>query len=185
MVQIKVDLLAIWIACMSLHCHREAQVGGAVVLSQVTHEGVGGINLGSNFVLMNSESREVRASESLHLFHSKHSLVSNLPPGRYRVVDISLGIQDVDYFLNPLVDSATYSFFGELKVERDETYYMGNLRGDIPRKQPSVWIIEVVDAAMPKRLKKSLTRRRLIGGHRDLIQLAPYQRPTLTINRAD
>lgn len=147
----------------------------SVSVSGKTYYGIAGIHYGVDFAIVSMETDKMYFSKILSPFKQRHSIIENLPPGKYRILMFSdpLFVQTPD---NPI-----HEYFGYFKFEAGKSYYLGSFIGRIKvgKGKPLIYTIE--DDEIPKKLLNSLIRRKLIDKDEEPIKTYPYNSDSLII----
>ena len=146
-----------------------SQDGITVALSMTTVHGYASTDYGIDFALRSLETDIIYQSKPLNRLMSRHSVVSNLPAGKYEM--IYLGSHEYEY-AHP--DSSVLNFFGVLVLTKSEGYYLGDFRCKIPVGLDMPKYLNVITGVVPQRLTKVLRRRDYIAKGQELFSYQQY-----------
>lgn len=151
------------------------QKGVSVTASGKVIDGIAGMSYGIYFSLVNVETGTIYYSEVISVFKQRHSIIENLPPGKYQVFYFG-GSAIVESTDNPV-----HQYFGYFEFETRKSYYLGNFIGKtkIGRNRPIVYVIESDE--IPKKVIKTLKKRKLIEKSEDVLRTYPYNSDTLIV----
>lgn len=165
-----IKLIFIIIGCTVLTLNTFSQNKVTVAISAKTVHGFASINYGTDFGLWNIETDTIYRSKSLHCFlsMSRHSLIEELPNGKYRMLYI--GSHEYER-----VDTVIVKFFGILDFTKSGVYYLGDFKGEIPAGWDMPCYFKLLSAEMPKKLTKVLKRRGILTDQHNLLASPIYE----------
>lgn len=149
----------------------------SVTASGKVIDGIAGITYGINFSFVNVETGLIYNSEIISLFKQRHSIIENLPPGKYQMF----------YFGGSVIvessNNLIHQYFGYFEFEAGKNYYLGNFIGKMKigkyGHRPIIYTIKGDE--IPKKVIKTLKKRKLIEKHEEIIKTYPYNSDTLRI----
>lgn len=156
----------------SLHGQKSISISA----SAIVFDGLAGISDGVDFSLVNLESGKIYYSKVFSFFKQRHSIIENLPAGKYRMYYFQ-GVPAVEGLSSNLQE-----YFGELDFEPNSAYYLGNFigRSKVGKNTPLVYTIDKDE--IPRKLLKTLKKRKLLVKDEELIRTYPYSADSLVIN---
>jgi len=165
-----IKLIFTIIGCTVLTLNVFSQDKVTVAISAKVVHGFASVLNGTDFGLRNVETNIIYRSKSLHRFlsMSRHSLIEDLPSGKYEMLYI--GSHEYER-----IDSVIVNFFGILDFTKDGVYYLGNFRGKIPQGWDMPCYFKLLNTDMPKRLTKVLRRRGILTGDHNLVTYPIYE----------
>ena len=144
--------------------------------AKIVH-GIAGISYGIDFALVHFDSGKIYYSKILSVFKQRHSIIENLPAGKYYIF----------YFSNSTIVKSLkdpiHKYFGFFELEEGKNYYLGNFVGRIKIGKNKPLIYTIKDDAVPTKIIKTLNSRKLIEQGEKLIKTYPYQSDSLVIKR--
>lgn len=170
--------IIIYIIFSSLHCYfLLGQNNVSVSGSGKVFDGLAGISYGVDFSLVNVETGKIYYSEILSVFKQRHSIIENLPPGKYRMFYFG-GSSIVESPNNPI-----HKYFGYFEFEAGKSYYLGSFIGKMKigryKYRPIFYSVKCDE--IPKKIIKTLEKRKLIEKDEKIIKTYPYSSDTLRI----
>ncbi len=152
------------------------QENNSLVAISAKSSGVGSQGVGIEITLENLSTHESYVSKSLSLT-SPHSIIQNIPPGRYFVRKVRVPLGNITYS-NWSEDIKT--FFGEIEIQPNSKYYLGNFNGKRGMGAKSILRLKIENQDIPIKLQESIE---VETGWRDgaFIKLYPYQSQELLI----
>lgn len=149
----------------------------SVTASGKVIDGIAGITYGINFSFVNIETGTIYYSELLSIFKQRYSIIENLPPGKYQIFYFG-GSAIVESIENPV-----HQYFGYFEFEAGKSYYLGSFIGKMKigkyGHRPIIYTIKCDE--IPKKVIKTLKKRKLIEKVEELIKTYPYNSDTLKI----
>src|SRR5690554_3765006 len=153
------------------------QNGVSVTASGKAIDGLAGISYGIAFSLVNVETGTIYYSELLSVFKQRHSIIENLPPGKYQIFYFG-GSAIVESDENPV-----HQYFGYFEFEAGKSYYLGSFIGKMKigkyGHRPITYNIK--NDEIPKKVMKTLKKRKLIENDEEIRKTYPYNSDTLRI----
>jgi hypothetical protein len=138
-------------------------------------------NLNSGYglwiTIVNIETHEKFRSKPLTLT-SSHSIIQNIPAGKYVVQKIELPIGSLTYVNN---SDSVGTFFGVINIEPNSKYYLGNFKGVGTIGRKNVVRIKIVDPAIPESLLTIIDSKKSAWNMGEFIKLYPYKKEELII----
>ncbi|MEQ8358824.1 MAG: hypothetical protein RH860_05000 [Cytophagales bacterium] len=147
------------------------------VAISATSKGAMQSGVGIVITVKNLESQKSWRSKSLGLM-SQHSLIENLPPGKYMISKIEVPLGDFSY-INKSKEMTDY--FGIMEFENGKTYYLGNFKGQRKVGRSNVFQMKIEDQSIPVKLIKKLSRKGLVSNGKEIIKTYPYESDALMI----
>ena len=162
--------------CTLLNYYAFSQDRVTVAISAKVVHGWASISHGIDFGLKNVDTHLIYRSKSLHRFlsMSQHSLIEELPRGRYEI--IYLGSHDYER-----IDSVVVKFFGILDFAKNGVYYLGNFRGKIPVGWNMPCHFKLSTNDIPKKFTKALRRRGILTDDHNFVSFPIYESNSFVI----
>lgn len=148
---------------------------GALISISAKSRGAMQIGYGIQLTLTNTETNKSYKTKSLNRI-SAHSVIENLPQGKYFVSRIEVPLGEVIY-INESIELR--EFFGVLEFKSGQTYYLGYFQGARKIGQKSVFSLRIENQSIPKKLIKKLKNNQLNAGA--IIKTYPYSKDELLI----
>lgn len=150
---------------------------GALVSISVTSKGLLQKGYGIEFTMTNLDTRISYKSKSLGPF-SAHSFISDLPAGNYIVTEIEVPLGGFKYINR---SPGIQEFFGVLKIEDSQNYYLGNFHGIRKTGRINVFHLRLEGDEIPVRLLKKLSKSGITLREADFIKTFPYLKDELLV----
>jgi hypothetical protein len=147
----------------------------SIIAISCVSSGLGAKGIGIEMVLLNIDTQEKLKSKSLSVI-SSHSYIQNVPPGRYIVSQLDIPVGNIIYTNS---SDSIRTFFGQINIEPNSKYYLGNFVGkrDVGRK--NVLHIRIDDPTIPQKILRIVENTGWASG--EFIKLYPYKKDELTI----
>ena len=150
---------------------------GALVSISVTTKGIMQNGYGIEMTVTNVETKMSFEINSLGAI-SPHSIIENLPPGKYIVSKIEIPLGGLKY-INQSQNMT--DFFGVLEFEKDKAYYLGDFYGKREVGSQNVFHLKIENENVPEKLLKKLKKKGIELKEEDFIKTYPYKKEELTI----
>lgn len=168
-------LILVFNSCSSVKILKQGN--GSIVAVSAISNGLGAKGYGLLVTLENIETGEVFKSKSLSPM-SPHSVVQNLPSGRYliRKVDVPVGnLMYSNWSENVSI------FFGEIDVLSNSKYYLGDFKGVRKIGKNNVLQLSIENQNIPEKLKAKIENEEFGWVNSDFIKLYPYKEKVLLV----
>ena len=116
-------ILLVFNSCASLKIAK--QDNSSIVAISATSTGVLQKGSGIEIILQNIETHERFKSKSLSRT-SSHSVIQNIPQGKYFVYQVMVPLGNVKYYNR---SDNMRAFFGQIDIKANSKYYLGNFLG--------------------------------------------------------
>lgn len=150
---------------------------GALVSISVTSNGLLQKGYGIEFTMTNLVTKASYVSKSLGPF-SPHSVIRDLPAGNYIVAKIEVPLGGFKYINR---SPGIQEFFGVLKIEDSQNYYLGNFHGIRKTGKMNVFYLRLKDEVIPVSLLKKLSKSGITLREADFIKTFPYLKDELLV----
>lgn len=132
---------------------------------------------GITVTLENIDTQERLISKPLSPV-SSHSIVQNIPPGKYFVQKIEVPVGSFAY-LNWSED--VKDFFGTITIEANSKYYLGNFAGTRKMGRQNVLSLRIDDQNIPELLKQKIEAEKTGWKTGPFTKLYPYKKDELMV----
>jgi hypothetical protein len=168
-------IFLIFCSCSSVKIAK--QDNSSIVAISATSTGLGAKGYGILITLENFDTKEIYKSKSLSPI-SSHSVIQNIPSGKYNVQKIEVPVGD---FMYSNWSDSVKTFFGQIVIEPNSKYYLGDFTGtrDIGRK--NVLRLRINNQDIPGGLKKKIENEKTGWINGDFIKLYPYDKEELLV----
>ena len=160
-------------SCASLKVLK--QDNGSVVAISATSTGTMQKGKGVVITLENVETQERFTSKSLSAM-SPHSIIQNIPPGRYFVQKIEVPVGNIIY--KSWSDNVK-SFFGQIDIKPNSKYYLGNFSGTRGIGRTNILTMKINDLTIPQKVREKVENAGWKDG--EFIKLYPYDKEELLV----
>ena len=162
-------------SCASLKVMK--QDNGSVVAISATSTGTLQKGYGIVITLENVETQENFTSKSLSPM-SPHSIIQNIPQGKYFVQRIEVPIGNIIYKNG---SENVKSFFGQIDIEPNSKYYLGNFSGKRRIGRENGFTLRINDLNIPKKIKEKIETGNAGWKEGEFVKLYPYDREELLV----
>jgi len=168
-------IVLIFSSCSSVKIAK--QDNNSIIAISATSTGLGAKGYGILITLENIDTKEMFKSKSLSPI-SPHSVIQNLSPGRYvvRKVEVPVG----NFMYSNWTDSVE-AFFGQIKVEPNSKYYLGDFTGTRNVGKKNVLRLRIENQSIPDKLKEKIENENTGWKSGELIKLYPYEKEELLV----
>lgn len=150
---------------------------GAFISISVTTKGAMQKGYGIEMTVMNIETKRLYQSNSLGQI-SPHSIIENLPAGKYIVSKIEIPLGSLKY-INQSQD--LMDFFGVLEFEEGKAYYLGDFHGVRKVGRQNVFHLKIQNQNIPEKLIKKLKKKGMDLKEQNFIKTYPYLKDELVV----
>lgn len=150
---------------------------GAFVSISLTSKGILQKGYGVVMTLTNVENNDSFTTNSLGSL-SPHSIIENIPEGKYYVSKIEIPLADLIYINQ---SQELREFFGELEFRKSFAYYLGDFIGTRKVGRDNVFHLKIENQNIPEKLIKKLTSKGIVLSEQAFIKTYPYTKDELTI----
>jgi hypothetical protein len=147
----------------------------SIIAISCVSSGPGAKGIGIEMVLLNIDTQEKLKSKSLSVI-SSHSYIQNVPPGRYIVSQLDIPVGNIIYTNS---SDSIRTFFGQINIEPNSKYYLGNFVGKRIIGRKNVLHIRINDPTIPQKIYSIVENTGWASG--EFIKLYPYKKEELTI----
>ncbi len=151
---------------------------GSVVAISAQSSGILSKGFGITITFENIDTEERFKSKPLS-HGSRHSIIQNIPPGKYFVQKIEVPVGNLIY--------GSYSpnvrmFFGQITIEPDSKYYLGDFTGTRQKGKMHSLILSIDnECEIPEKIKEKIEREDTGWIEGDFKKLYPYQTDLLLV----
>jgi|GEM_PF-3186199 len=171
-----ISLLLSFTSCSSLKIAKQDNNNSIVAISATT-TGILQRGFGMIITLENIDTQERFQSKSLSRM-SPHSVIQNIPPGRYFMYQVSVPLGDMIYHNR---SSHMREFFGQINIEPNSKYYLGNFSGRMGVGRERNLIMSIDDLNIPCELRERIENENTGWKKGEFIKLFPYEKDELII----
>lgn len=150
---------------------------GAFVAISVTSKGMMQMGYGAVMTLINVDTNETFTSKSLGRI-SPHSILENIPEGKYRVYRLEIPLGDLIY-INESQDLLEY--FGLLEFKKGSAYYLGDFIGKRKIGKENVFHLNLQSQNIPEKLIKKLNGAGISLSEIEMIKTFPDEKTQLLL----
>jgi len=169
--------LLLFASCSSLKIARQDNNNSIVAISATT-TGALQKGYGITIILENIDTQERFESKSLTRA-SPHSIIQNIPQGRYFVYQVSVPLGNMIYHNR---SNNVREFFGQINIEPNSKYYLGNFSGRMEGVGRNVsLILRINDPSIPDKLRERIENENTGWKKGEFIKLFPYKNDELII----
>ncbi len=164
-----------FVSCSSLKIMK--QDNGSIVAVSTISKGLGVKGYGMLVTLENIETHERYISKSLSPM-SSHSIIQNIPQGKYFVQKIEVPVGNMIY--TNWSDSVKI-FFGQIEIKPNSKYYLGNFSGERKIGRKNVLTLRITALNIPDKLKEKIEKENTGWKEGNFIKLYPYDKDVLFV----
>lgn len=143
----------------------------------VTTSGIMQKGYGIEMTLINIETKESFKTKSLGGM-TPHSIIENLPPGKYIVSKIEIPLGGLKYINQ---SQQITNFFGILEFETGKNYYLGDFYGNRKVGRQNVFHLWIENEKISEKLLVKLKKKGISLTEQDFIKTYPYSKDTLMV----
>ncbi len=163
------------VSCASTKISKQGN--GSILAVSATSSGMGAKGFGIEIILVNIDTRESIKSKPMSPF-SPHSIVQNIPHGRYIIQKIKVPVGNIIY--SNWSDSVK-TFFGQINIKLNSKYYLGNFSGTREVGRKNVLHLRINNQDIPESLKEKIERENTGWENGNFIKLYPYEKEELLV----
>lgn len=174
----KLHLILIVLLLSSCTAVKIAKQGNSSIIAiSATSTGLGAKGYGILITLKNIDTKEMFKSKSLSPI-SPHSVIQNLSPGKYvvRKVEVPVGS-----FMYSNWSDSVKTFFGEINIEPNSKYYLGDFTGTREVGKRNVLQLKIENPSIPDKLREKIEKEKTGWISGDFIKLYPYDKDALLV----
>lgn len=153
------------------------QDNSSIIAISATSRGLGAKGYGILITLENIDTKEVFRSKSLSPI-SPHSVIQNLSPGKYVVKKVEVPVGD---FMYSNWSDSVKTFFGEIDIELNSKYYLGDFKGTRDVGKKNVLRLRVENQNIPDKLRGKIENEKTGWISGDFVKLYPYHKEALLV----
>lgn len=150
---------------------------GALVAISVTSKGMMQLGYGVVMTVINVDTNESFTSKPMGRI-SPHSVLQNIPEGKYRVCRLEIPLGDLIY-INESHDLLAY--FGLLEFKKGSAYYLGNFMGKRKIGRENVFHLSLESQNIPEKLIKKLKGAGINLSEIEIIKSFPDEKTQLLL----
>ena len=153
------------------------QDNGSIVAISATSTGALQKGYGIEIILENIDTSERIKSKSLSGI-SPHSIIQNIPSGKYIVHQVILPVGNIKYYNK---SDSVKIFFGQIDIKPNSKYYLGNFSGEREIGRKNVLTIRINDLNIPEMLIEKIEKESTGWKEGEFIKLYPYEKEVLLV----
>ena len=153
------------------------QDNGSIVAISATSTGALQKGYGIEIILENIDTHERIKSKSLSSM-SSHSIIQNIPPGKYIVYQVAIPVGNITYYNK---SDRVKDFFGQIVIKPNTKYYLGNFLGERGIGKENVLTLRINDQNIPDKLKEKIEKETTGWKTGEFIKLYPYKKDVLLV----
>jgi hypothetical protein len=153
------------------------QDNSSIIAISATSTGLGAKGYGILITLENIDTKEMFKSKSLSPI-SPHSVIQNLSPGKYLVRKVEV---PVGSFMYSNWSDSVKIFFGEINIEPNSKYYLGDFTGTREVGKRNVLQLKIENQSIPDKLREKIENEKTGWISGDFIKLYPYDKDALLV----
>jgi hypothetical protein len=163
------------ISCASMHLSKKDN--GSIIAISATSKGFLAKGYGIEITLVNIDTHVSIKSKPLSPF-SSHSLIQNIPSGRYIVQQVMIPVGNINY--SNWSDSVK-TFFGQITIEPNSKYYLGDFCGTRDIGGKNILHLKLCNQDIPKSLKEKIEKENTGWANGDFVRIYPYLKEELLV----
>ena len=153
------------------------QNNGSIVAISATSTGALQQGYGIEIILENIDTRERIKSQSFSPI-SSHSIIQNIPPGKYFVYQVMVPVGNIKYYNK---SDNVKAFFGQIDIKPNSKYYLGNFSGERGIGRVNVLTLRINDLNIPEKIIEKIEKEGTGWKEGEFIKLYPYEKDVLLI----
>ncbi len=153
------------------------QDNSSIIAISATSSGLGAKGFGILITMVNIDTHEIYKSKSLSPV-SAHSVIQNIPPGRYNVQKVEVPVGNLMY--SNWSDSVK-TYFGQIDIEPNSKYYLGDYTGTREIGRKNVLRLKIKNQEIPEGLKEKIENEKTGWLKGDFINLSPSSNDELLV----
>lgn len=143
----------------------------------VTTSGIMQKGYGIVMTLINIDTKMSFKTKSLGGM-SPHSIIEDLPPGKYIVSKIEIPLGGLKYINQ---SQSMSNFFGILEFEKGKNYYLGNFIGNREVGRQNIFHLWIENEMIPEKFLVKLKKKGIELKEQDFIKTYPYSKDSLMV----